>query len=102
MEYGLGGVTAITQGALWAMINTAWRENEKTNIRVNEAFLGARVEYDEDAEKKGVMKASEYARIYEQILERKDIDGCRVAVLGPNDLDKLKIKRKSEWMKEYH
>ena len=94
-------MTAATQGALWAFTNTAARENAKTNIRVNEAFLNMRVEYDEDAEKKGVMKASEYARIYEQILERKDIDGCRVSVLAREDLDNLKIKKKSEWMKDY-
>ena len=50
-QYGAGGVTAITQGALSAMVNAAVRENQKSSIRINETYLAARVEYDSDAEK---------------------------------------------------
>ena len=84
----------MSQGALSAMINCACNENAKTNIRVNEAYLAARVEYDSEAEKNGTMKASEYAKVYEQILARPEIDGCAVIVMGKDDVEKLNFKKK--------
>jgi hypothetical protein len=88
----------MAQSALVGMINAAIAENEKTNIRVNEMYLNARVEYDSSAEKKGsgVVKASEYAKSYADILERKDIDGCRVTVFGRDDLEKPNFQKKLE------
>ena len=111
------------------MTNTAMRELKGSNVRVNEAFLNARVEYDELAERKGVMKvsclaacsvwwgiflvwvgvsgvltfsqASEYAKCYERILENKELDGCRVSVFGPEHLENPIVKRKADWKKEY-
>jgi hypothetical protein len=88
----------MAQSALVGMINAAIAENEKTNIRVNEMYLNARVEYDSSAEKKGgsIVKASEYAKSYADILERKDIDGCRVTVLSKADLEKPNLQKKLE------
>lgn len=81
------------------MVTAAARELKDTNVRVNEAFLNARVEYDEDAETKGgnVMKASDYGKLYAEILEKQDLDGYRISVLGPKDLDASNRRRKSEW-----
>lgn len=92
---GYAGLTGATQGALVAMLAAAVLENEKTNIRVNEAYLMIRVEVDSDAEAHGgIMKASEYAKVYAEILQKKDIDGCKVIVRGPEDLKELRIERK--------
>ena len=87
---GSGGVTAVTQGGLFSLCNAAARENERTNIRINEAYLNARVDFDSVAEENGTMKASEYAECYEQILERKDVRGRRVTVAGKRDLGELR------------
>ena len=95
---GSGGVTAVTQGAIFSMVNAAARELQDTTVRVNEAFLNARVDYDEVAEQKGdVMKASDYGKLYEQILERQDLKGCRVSCFGPQDLDASNVRKKSDW-----
>ena len=96
-EYGVGGITAVSQGALFALATVAVRENAKTNIRFNEVMLSCRVDYDSVAEEKGpegVIKASDFARVYEGILQNKDIRGARVSVQGPGDLDQLKYKPK--------
>lgn len=86
----------MSQGALFSMANVACRENAKTNIRFNECYLAARVDFDSVAEAKGgaQIKASEFALVYEGILANKDIRGCRVSVLGPGDIDLLKYKKK--------
>jgi len=91
---GYAGLTGATQGALVAMLAAAVLENERTNIRVNEAYLMVRVEVDSDAEAHGVMTASEYAKVYAKILEKKDIDGCKVIVRGPEDLKELRFEKK--------
>ncbi len=80
------------------MVSAAALELKGTNVRVNEAFLSARVDYDEVAEQKGdVMKASDYGKLYERILENEDLKGCRISVFGPKDLDASNVRKKSEW-----
>lgn len=81
------------------MVNSAARELQDTNVRVNEAFLSARVDFDEVAEQKGgsVIKSSDYGRIYASILENQDLNGCRVSCLGPKDLDASNVRKKSDW-----
>ena len=97
-EIGAGGITAITQGAIFSMVTAAARELQDTNVRVNEAFLNARVDYDEVAEEKGnVMKASDYGKLYAQILEKQDLKGYRVNCSGPSDLDASNVRKKSNW-----
>lgn len=96
---GSGGVTALTQGALFSMVTAAARELNGTNVRVNEAFLNARVEYDDDAERKGgsVTKSSEYGELYANILDQQNLDGYRISCLGPKDLDASNKRKKSQW-----
>ena len=75
------------------MAIAASRELDGSNIRFNEVLLNGRVEVDQDAEKSGVMKASEFASNYKALLARSDIKGCRIRVDGYNDLVELKQKR---------
>ena len=94
----------MSQGALFSMAIAASRDLEETDVRFNELFLSARVEYDSDAEKHGLMKASDFARAYEQILARPEVKGCRVSVYGHEDLGDLKFKKKVdvwEWMRGF-
>ncbi|KEF52255.1 uncharacterized protein A1O9_11495 [Exophiala aquamarina CBS 119918] len=94
---GIGGVTGISQGALYSLAAVACRELQKTNIRFNEAYLDYRVEYDENCEgevNKWKMKASDYARIYEQILTHKDINACRVITESPRDVQTIRYEKK--------
>ena len=96
-EFGVAGVTAISQGALFSLANVASLENAKTNIRFNEVYLCYRVDFDSVAEEKGAagrIKASDFARVYEGILANKNIDASRVSVYGPQDIDDLKYKKK--------
>ena len=72
------------------MMKVASKETEKTNVRVNEVYLNARVDYDEVAEKQGTMKASDFGKVYEQILARPELKGCRVSVKGEEDVEELK------------
>ncbi len=92
-EFGVGGVTGVAQGALIAMMPIATKENEKTNVRVNEHYLAQKVEYDSVAEKNGSIKASEYANVYEEILGNREIRGCRLSVYGKEDLMEFKVKK---------
>lgn len=84
---------AMTQGALYSMALAAARENADTNIRFNEVYLAARVEVDSDAERSGAIKSSEFASVYEEILSRRQIKGCRVSIYGKDDLVELKYKK---------
>lgn len=92
--WGMGGVSAIAQGALASMATAAMRQNMETNIRVNEAFLGAWVEYDADAEKSGANKSSDFGKVYTAILERKEIDAARVTISSKADMDDVKFEKK--------
>jgi hypothetical protein len=84
----------MTQGPLYSMATAASRENEHTNVRFNEVYLATRVETDESAIKNGVMKASDFSSVYEEILARPEIRGARVSVYGHEDLKNLKFKSK--------
>jgi hypothetical protein len=76
------------------MANVACRDNAETNVRFNEVYLAFRVEVDPVAVKTGSMKASDFSRVYEEILSRPEIRGCRVSVYGRQDLNDLKYKKK--------
>ena len=96
-ELGWAGVTAISQGALFSMANVACLENKSTNVRFNEVFLNYRVDFDAVAEQKGasgIIKSSEFARVYESVLANKNIEGCRVSINSPDDVENLKFVRK--------
>ncbi|KAF4548370.1 Hypothetical protein D9617_29g007480 [Elsinoe fawcettii] len=93
-EVGVRALPAISQGALFSMATAASRELEKTNVRFNEEYLSFRVEVDSSAEQTGAMKASRFAKVYEQMLDRPDIEGCRVLVESDRDVDELRHRRK--------
>ncbi|KAJ5729337.1 Short-chain dehydrogenase/reductase SDR [Penicillium malachiteum] len=85
---------AMTQGALYPLTKAAARENNSTNIRFNEIYLGFRVEVDEDAVQHGVTKASDFANVYEMVLANPEVRGSRVRVEGLGDLKELKYEKK--------
>lgn len=94
-DMGLRALPAVTQGALFSMATAACRENEHTNVRFNEVYLAFRVEVDEMAERNRVVRASDFAAVYEEILARKDIRSSRVRVVNPaEDMKSLKAERK--------
>ncbi|PVI02970.1 putative short-chain dehydrogenases/reductase [Periconia macrospinosa] len=93
-ELGKRATPAITQGALFSMAVAACQELTGSNIRFNEVLLNGLVEVDRNAERSGVMKASDFAKNYEAILGRPDINGCRIRVDGYKDLTELKYTRK--------
>lgn len=76
------------------MCTVGCRENAETNVRFNEIYLNMRVEVDEDAEKHGVTKASDFAKVYEQILSQQDVRSSRVSVLKRQDIEVLQYKKK--------
>ncbi|KAK1247589.1 hypothetical protein MKX07_002498 [Trichoderma sp. CBMAI-0711] len=82
------------QGPLFSMTTAAARENEKTNVRVNEVYLMFRVEVDEAAAEHGVTSSSEFASVYEEILANPEIRGSRVRVATPADIKNLKWAKK--------
>jgi hypothetical protein len=84
----------MTQGALFSMAVSACRELHGTNIRFNEVYLARRVEVDQNAEKSGAMKSSEFAKHYETILGQPDVKSCRISVRTYDDLSKLSYKPK--------
>ena len=91
-DFGAMGITAITQGALYSLANVVIRENAKTNIRFNELYLAFRVDYDSVVEETGDSwrtKASDFGRSYQNLLAKKDIKGCRVKLMKPQDIDEL-------------
>lgn len=76
------------------MMKVAAKENEKTDIRVNEVYLNVRIDYDAVAEKEsGSMKASEFGKVYEQILASPEVKGCRVSVKANEDVEELKFEK---------
>lgn len=98
-KQGIGGVTGISQGALYSLSAVACRELEKTNVRFNEAYLDYRVEYDENCDGEAnswKMKASDYAKVYEQILTNQEISACRVITESPKDVQKIRYEKKLE------
>lgn len=85
---------AMGQGALFSLVTGAARENDKTNVRVNEVYLMFRVEVDEDAARHGVSSSSDFAAVYEGILARSEIRGARVRVETPADFKDLRFANK--------
>lgn len=79
------------------MANVGCRDNAETNVRFNEVYLATRVEVDSMAERSGSMKASAFSCVYEEILSRPEIKGCRISVHGQGDLKDLKYKRKLDY-----
>lgn len=90
---GLAGITGVTQGALYAMAAAGAFENTKTNIRFNEVHLNLAVQYDTEAEKTQRVKASDFARVYQAILEG-DMKSTRITVKAVEDIDKLVVTKK--------
>ncbi|KAL6812160.1 hypothetical protein J3E69DRAFT_167752 [Trichoderma sp. SZMC 28015] len=93
-DTGILALPAITQGPLFSMATAAARENEKTNVRVNEVYLMFRVEVDEDAAQHGVTSSSEFAAVYEGILSNPEIRSSRVRLASPADIKDLKWAKK--------
>lgn len=93
-DIGVYAAPALTQGPLFSLANVACRDNAETNVRFNEVYLACRVEVDSVAAKRGSVKASDFAHVYEGILSRSEIEGCRISVYGPQDLTDLKYKKK--------
>ncbi|EHK25870.1 uncharacterized protein TRIVIDRAFT_219629 [Trichoderma virens Gv29-8] len=85
---------AIGQGPLFSMATAAARENEKTNVRMNEVYLMFRVEVDAAAAEHGVSSSSEFASVYEGILANTEIRSSRVRVATPADFKDLKWAKK--------
>ncbi|KAA8650155.1 hypothetical protein EYZ11_013392 [Aspergillus tanneri] len=86
-------VPAMTQGALFPLTTAAARENESTNVRFNEIYLGYRVEVDEIAVQHGT-KSSDFGNVYELILANSEVRSSRVRVDNLDDLKKLKYQKK--------
>ncbi|KAL4883941.1 hypothetical protein BJY04DRAFT_19065 [Aspergillus karnatakaensis] len=93
-DVGTHPLPAMTQGALFSMCIAGARENIDTNVRFNEIYLAFRVEVDESAEQHGVVKASEFAHVYETLLDKPEIRSSRVSVITPEDIKDLKYARK--------
>ena len=79
---------------MFPMATAAARENESTNVRFNEIYLGFRVEVDEVAVQNGTTKASDFGNVYELILANPEVRSSRVRVENLDDLKKLKYQRK--------
>jgi hypothetical protein len=93
-DIGIRAGPAMTQGALFSMAMAACRETMGTNVRFNEVYLNARVEVDSMAAQTGMIKASDFAELYQRLLARPDIIGCRVTVNGPEDFKDLRFETK--------
>jgi hypothetical protein len=63
-------------------------------VRFNEVYLALRVEVDEDAKAHGVTSSSEFAGVYEAILDREVIRSSRVWVESIEDLKDVRFTRK--------
>jgi len=83
---------AISQGPIFSMLQSAYLEAEHTNVRVNELYLGVRVEVDESAEKTGAQKSSDFAAAYEKILANDQWKACRVIVMKPKHFTEPEIE----------
>ncbi|KAJ7143125.1 hypothetical protein C8R43DRAFT_1015656 [Mycena crocata] len=93
-DLALFPIPAMTQGSLFSMATAACRENEHTNVRFNEVYLGFRVEVDVLAAEHKVTSASEFASVYEGILANPEIRSSRVRVDSTDDIKDLKYKKK--------
>lgn len=86
----------MTQGALFPFCKAAARENENTNVRFNEVYLCYRVENDVDAVAHGVTKSSDFAKVYEMLLDTTEVRSSRIMVEdAEGDLAKLRHHKKN-------
>lgn len=86
----------MTQGALFPFCKAAARENESTNVCFNEIYLAFRVERDAQAIKHGVTKSSDFAKVYEMLLEAPEVRSSRVVVEDADeDLKKVRHHKKN-------
>jgi hypothetical protein len=76
------------------MATAAARENEFTNVRFNEIYLGFGVEVDEVAVQYGTTKVSAFENVYELILANPEVHSSYVQVNNLDDLKKLKYEKK--------
>ena len=74
------------------MLQSAYLETENTNVRVNELYLGLRVEVDESAAETGAQKSSNYAAAYEKILANEQWKACRVKVMTPKNFTEPEVE----------
>lgn len=89
-EYGSGGVTAISQGALFSMANVACRELKGSNVRFNEVYLSLRV----DSSDPKAVSSADFGTNYQLLLDRQDIAESRVSVFSRADIADLKFEKK--------
>ncbi|KAI7545274.1 hypothetical protein KC331_g6313 [Hortaea werneckii] len=71
-DHGAGGVTALTQGALYSMANVASRELARTNIRFNEVYLNLRVDFDGPGTSSRKRKRRDANATVQSVLESRD------------------------------
>jgi len=84
------------------MANVARVDNQETNVRFSEVYLGMFVIADVAlAEQWGALKASEFAVTYEHILKRGEVKGRRVVVNRAEDLAELKFDSAKELVSGY-
>ncbi|KAF6806997.1 short-chain dehydrogenase [Colletotrichum musicola] len=99
-ELGLWAAPAVTQGALFSFAISAARELEDTPVRFNEVLLGYRVQQEVSpgvTTFQGIVPMTtsiDFAPLYEQLIDRKDIKGSRVRVDSPKDVADLKFEKR--------
>ncbi|KAF2829821.1 NAD(P)-binding protein [Ophiobolus disseminans] len=86
-------VPAMAQGALFSFSIAAARENESTNVRFNEIFLAFRVEVDEVAAKSGAVKATDFGKSYELLLDDEKVRSSRIRIETEADMSKLRYNK---------
>lgn len=86
-------VPAMTQGARFSMCIAAACENEKTNVRFNEIMLVFLVEVDEVTAKQGSVKTTDFGKVYELLLDDKEVRSSRVSVDDEADMETLRWKK---------
>lgn len=91
---GIAGPTTISQGALYSLAAAACFENLKTNIRFNEINLTIGVKSQPEEASDFNVSSAEFAGVYSQILENKDVRSKRIIVAQKDDIAKLNIVEK--------
>ncbi|PVI05585.1 NAD(P)-binding protein [Periconia macrospinosa] len=88
---GIFAAPAMSQGALFSLCVSAARELQDTNVRFNEIYLALRVETDRSAVEHGVVRASEFANVYVEVLRAGErVRGKRVLVETREDIKGLR------------
>lgn len=89
-DFGSGGVTAISQGALFSMAAVACRELKGSNVRFNEVYLNLRV----DSNDPKAVSSADFGTNYQMLLDRQDVSESRVSVLSRDDIANLRFEKK--------